>query len=387
MTRAGPLILLLAGGVSAATRDLPMGDSRRGREVLQSRNCIACHAVNGAGGSGGPDLARTAGPGFSPFQLAAALWNHAPKMWASLRAKGLRFPELSEEEGADVFVYLYSVQFSNGRSDAGRGRAVFRSKQCAACHGMERPLHEGVKPVSAWVALENPIALARDMWNHSSDMRAVLEQKKVPYPKLSSRELADLLAYLRRETGKTGPGSGFAPGSPERGSNLFAQKGCVACHRGNRSLADRSTRYTLLDLTAAMWNHPFQIQTRAVTLEYDEMRDIIGYVMSAQFLQEKGDFEQGRKVFQSKQCGRCHDDPSSGAPPREGMGGRMTSFGLIAAVSRHGPAMIERMQSKGLSWPRFTGLEMADLTTYLHGLEFKQRPAMPTLDRGGREAK
>ncbi|HSW51580.1 MAG TPA: hypothetical protein VLH09_15445, partial [Bryobacteraceae bacterium] len=175
--------------------------------------------------------------------------------------------------------------------------------------------------------------------------------------------------------------------SPESGTRLFVLKGCTACHRGNRSLEDRPTRYTLLDLTTAVWNHPFQVQSQVVTLGYDEMRDIIGYLMSAQFLQEKGDFEQGRRVFQRKQCGQCHDDPSSGAPPREGMAGRMTSFGLIAAVSRHGPVMLERMRARGASWPRITALEMADLTTYLHGLEFKQRPARPTADRGGRGAK
>ncbi|HSW51026.1 MAG TPA: c-type cytochrome, partial [Bryobacteraceae bacterium] len=73
--------VLTAGVLLSATRDLPMGDSLRGGEVLRSRNCIACHSVNGAGGSGGPDLGRTAGPGFSPYQLSAGLWNHGPQMW------------------------------------------------------------------------------------------------------------------------------------------------------------------------------------------------------------------------------------------------------------------------------------------------------------------
>jgi mono/diheme cytochrome c family protein len=116
------------------------------------------------------------------------------------------------------------------------------------------------------------------------------------------------------------------------------------------------------------------------------MGDIIGYIMAAQFLQERGDFEQGSKIFENKQCGRCHDSAASGAPPREKMSGRMSSFGIIAAVSRHGPAMLEKMQRAGYSWPYVTALEMADLTTYLHGLTLKRRAPL-TSDKDGRGAK
>jgi hypothetical protein len=31
------------------------------------------------------------------------------------------------------------------------------------------------------------------------------------------------------------------------------------------------------------------------------------------------------------------------------------------------------MRQLGTAWPRFDGTEMADLTAYLHGLEFKRR--------------
>jgi cytochrome c len=103
------------------------------------------------------------------------------------------------------------------------------------------------------------------------------------------------------------------------------------------------------------------------------MRRLVGYLVSTQFFEERGDPRQGKKVFARKRCGICHDDPSSGAPARSAMAGRMTSFDMVAALWKHGPVMLNRMRLKRISWPRFSGSEMADLTAYLHGLQLKQR--------------
>lgn len=375
MRRFGSLLvsLLIAGAVFAATRTLPVGDAQRGRALFSSRRCLVCHSVNGEGGRTAPDLAQAVGPGFSPYQLAALLWNHAPKMWVAFRAKGIPLPGLSEQDGADLFAYFYSSRFFVEPGDARRGSAVFRAKQCASCHGIERPLREGIRPVSAWQSLDNPIALAQQMWNHSAEMRRAIDEKEVPYPRLSSQELTDLLVYLRGQAGEATRSREFAPGSPESGSKLFASKGCAACHTGNHALEARPTRHTLTDLTAAMWNHPFQVQDKPATLSYEDMRDLVGYVMAMQFFEERGNVEAGRKVFQRKHCGRCHDDPKSGAPARSEMVGRMNSFGIMAALFKHGPSMLEKMRQDKVSWPRFDSLEMADLSAYLYGLEFKRR--------------
>jgi hypothetical protein len=105
-----------------------------------------------------------------------------------------------------------------------------------------------------------------------------------------------------------------------------------------------------------------------------EMEQLVSYLISMQFFAERGDLGLGRKVYESKRCGSCHDDPSSGAPARSAMSGRMTSFDIAAALWKHGPAMLEKMRERKFAWPRFTGSEMADLSAYLHGLELKQRP-------------
>jgi hypothetical protein len=55
------------------------------------------------------------------------------------------------------------------------------------------------------------------------------------------------------------------------------------------------------------------------------------------------------------------------------MAGTMTSFGMVAALWKHGPAMLARMRRERIAWPHFNGPDMADLTAYLHGVEFKRR--------------
>jgi mono/diheme cytochrome c family protein len=177
--------------------------------------------------------------------------------------------------------------------------------------------------------------------------------------------------YLRR-TQKSGRAGAFSPSSAEPGAELFALKGCAACHRGALALEARPTRYSLTDFAAAMWNHSFRIPENP-QLSYEEMRRLVGYLVSMQFFEERGNLEQGKKVFAKKRCGTCHDDPSSGAPGRPAMAGRITSFGMVAALWKHGPVMLSRMRLKKIFWPRFNGSEMADLAAYLHGLRLKQR--------------
>jgi mono/diheme cytochrome c family protein len=130
-----------------------------------------------------------------------------------------------------------------------------------------------------------------------------------------------------------------------------------------------------------MWNHPSRASQNPAPLTYEEMRRLVGYLVSTQFYEERGDLRQGKKVFAGKRCGVCHDDPSSDAPARAAMAGRMTSFDMVAALWKHGPVMLDRMRLQKISWPRFTGSEMADLAAYLHGFALKQR--RPPIDPAG----
>ena len=355
-----------------ATRSLLPGDADRGKNVFRTQNCVVCHSINGEGEKSAPDLGQGAERGFSPYVLAGLLWNHAPLMWAAMVKKGVAKPELSDQQAADLFVYFFAARYFEQPGDARRGARVFLEKRCAGCHGIGAALRDGIQPVAAWKSLADPIALAQQMWNHSREMKPELDRMKIPYPRFSAREMTDLLVYLR-STRKPGPADDFSPGPAESGEKLFVSKGCAACHRGALALEARPTRYSLTDFAAAMWDHSFRAVHNPPPLTYEEMRRLVGYLVSTQFYEERGDLKQGKRVFASKRCGACHDDPSSGAPARSAMAGRMTSFDMVAALWKHGPAMLDRMRLKKISWPRFSGSEMADLAAYLHGSSLRQR--------------
>ena len=55
--------------------------------------------------------------------------------------------------------------------------------------------------------------------------------------------------------------------------------------------------------------------------------------------------------------------------------GTMTSYGMVAALWKHGPAMLNAMRQRNIPWPQFKGSEMADVSAYLHGLQLKRRPS------------
>ena len=371
--RIWPSLLVIAAISPApcATRSLLLGDAQRGTALFQSLNCVACHSVNGVGGKKAPDLGRGRERGFSPYHVAALMWNHAPEMWGAMARQGVARPALDERQSADLFVFFYAASYFETPGNARRGRQFFL-RRCGRCHGIESPVRAGIRPVAEWDSPRDPIALAQQMWSHSGDMVRALDRAEVAYPLLSAQELTDLLAWLRsaRREGRTDT---FAPASPESGGALLVSRGCTGCHRGALTLEAHRTRYGLTDFATAMWNHPFRAGQPQAPLRREEMRSLVGYLIATQFFEERGDPGQGKRVFERKRCNVCHDNPSSGAPARTMMAGRMTSYGLVAALWKHGPEMMNGIERRKIAWPHFAGSEMADLSAYLHGLEFKRR--------------
>jgi len=372
LTRSLVALLATAFFAVAATRSLLPGDAARGKDLFQTRNCVLCHSVNGDGAQAAPDLGQTAGRGFSPYMLAGLLWNHLPAMWAAMDQRGIPRPELSEQDASDLFAYFFAARYFEKEGKPQRGEQIFRA-WCAECHGNTSTRGNGIRPVASWSSLEDPIALAQQMWNHSRGMRTALDHIRTPFPQLSSQDLTHLLTYLRSLPETNGRPLKSSPASAEKGQVLYASKGCAGCHEGTLALEGRRTRFGLTEFAAAMWNHPFRSEHDVTQLSYLEMRGLVTYLVAMQFFDERGDPERGRKIFARERCASCHDRQSSGAPARSAMAGRMTSFGMVAALWKHGPEMINRMRQEKIPWPTFQGSEMADLTAYLHGLEFKRR--------------
>ena len=366
------LVVAAIGPANCATRSLLLGDAERGKALFQDLKCTVCHSMNGVGGKKAPDLGRGQDRGFDPYQLAGLLWSHAPRMWAAMTSEHVAMPALDEQQSADLFAFFFAASYFEKPGDPRRGQRLFVLRRCGQCHGISAPVRAGIKPVAEWDSPWDPIALTQRMWNHSRDMARALKASQFPYPLFTAQEMTDVLAWLRKLR-PMDQAAGFAPASPESGRTLIESKGCATCHRGALALGGHSTRYGLTDFAAAMWNHPFRTGYHETPLSDEEMRRLVGYLVATQFFEERGNPENGRRLFAKKQCGACHDDPSSGAPARSAMTGRMTSFGMVAALWKHGPAMQLSMRQRKIPWPQFKGSDMADISAYLYGLQLRRR--------------
>ena len=89
--------------------DPAAGSSARGRELVQSKSCLACHSVRGKGGKVAADFATSNVVG-SPPALVAGMWNHSKFMEEQAQKQGVTLPQLKGQELADIATYLRSLR-------------------------------------------------------------------------------------------------------------------------------------------------------------------------------------------------------------------------------------------------------------------------------------
>jgi mono/diheme cytochrome c family protein len=361
--KAAIVFLLCAPALRAAT--LPM-DSARGEALFISQGCIQCHHLKGAGGISPPDLGRVLDRGYTPADLASTMWNHAPVMWTAIQERGIATGDLDDHAAADLFAAFLSARWFEMRGDAGRGKRLFESLSCAACHGIHESLNLSASPVSQWRTLGDPAGLVGAMWNHSPQMRAELAKRHLAWPKLSAQGFSDLLVYLRNAVTPVSDGPGFHIDQTENGAKLFEVKGCAACHRPDEPPA----RLTLTGVAAAMWNHaslqhavPPGIE--AVRIDTAEMRELLSYYWAKRFFDAPGNAARGRRIYAAKRCVSCHADAGPG-PVLSAKAGSYTAITMLSSLWRHGPAMLADMQQRKIAWPQFRAGEMEDLIAALN---------------------
>jgi mono/diheme cytochrome c family protein len=349
-------------------------DSTRGAQVFELQGCAQCHALNGVGpgvsDKPGPDLGRVADRGFTPAALAATMWNHAPAMWVETKLRSVPRPSMDEQQAADLFAFFYSLRFFEQPGDAGRGKSLFASKKCAVCHGIDEPASPGIKPVAEWTTASDPLELVETMWNHSTAMRDEMARRNIRLPQLTGQDLADLLVYTRRASKRPSVTPVFQPAAPDAGKTLFESKHCVACHGPMTHFLSTDVHdATLTDIAADMWNHGLDMSLRNTTFAPGEMRQVAEYIWFSRTIEGQGEVGRGAQVFASKKCTVCHDDPSSGAPSLPGLtanGKYFSAATMVSALTRHGPAMLDKMREKHLAWPHFSSDEMSSLIAYLN---------------------
>ncbi len=182
-------------GIRRGFEVLP-ADPSHGREVFREKGCIQCHAVDGEGGSIGPDLGRNQRVPHTLTQLGGWMWNHSPEMWQAMKSKKIERPQFQGREMPDLIAYLYTVHYFDDPGDVRSGSQVFMAKGCAICHGKNGEGGNGGPGIQYLRGKFSVVRMAYTMWQHGPQMYARAQQQKIPWPKFQGNDMANLIAFL-----------------------------------------------------------------------------------------------------------------------------------------------------------------------------------------------
>ena len=385
----GLTLLALAASAPAQPLFSSAQDPLAGSRLFGVKGCVKCHAVNGTGGKVGPDLGRTARP-HTFFDLAAGLWNHAPRMAERMRQLGVARPQLDPHETADLVAFLFSVDYFDPPGRPEVGRRLFSAKRCVMCHqvggigGVVGPSFDALTQYAS------PIFLATAMWNHGPRMAEVMRARGIARPSFQGTELADLLAYITAASPGIRQGPLYVlPGQADNGRVLFADKRCVECHsvRGQGGkvgpdLAERSRQLSLTQFAAAMWNKApammAAMKVRSVPLPQikpEEMADIVAYLYSVRYFALGGDPRQGAIIASSKGCLGCHAlgvERGKAASDLTKSRNLDSPAAVLSALWNHSFVAAPQPARGTPLWAEISAEEMAHLTSFLQSLRRPQ---------------
>ena len=378
------LALLLAGPAQGLFSLLPE-NPLEGSRLFAEKGCLDCHAVQSTGGHGGPDLGR-ARMNRPLLEIAGVMWNHSPRMEQSFQERHILRPRFDAKEMASLLTFLYYLGSLDEPGDAAAGARLFRDRQCARCHSVARTGGKVGPPLDRFGAYASPLFLTAAMWNSGKAMAAKMKELHVERPVFEGKDIVDLLAFLRRESG-TSDRIYAQPGNPRRGEALFTAKSCNRCHAVNRQGGGpgpdlgRELKGSLMQVAGAMWNHGPGMWVKmtergiaAPVLTPEETGDLISYLYFLQFIDQPGDPQRGLAVYREARCVTCHEAVVGGkrvAPALEPERFK-SSLEIVASMWNHGGQMEQVMAEANVAWPTLKRGEMADLIAYLFAARAKQ---------------
>lgn len=385
---AGAVGIIMLAAAAASAQAPPFGPTGEapivGARVFGSKGCVKCHSVNGLGGKVGPDLGRISPPR-SFYDLAASLWNHAPRMADRMRELGIPRPRLDGHEAGGLVAFLYTLDYFEGRGNADAGRRLFGEKRCVVCHqiggagGVVGPRLDFLK-----VAM-SPIYVATEMWNHGPQMAETMKARGVARPTFKDTELRDLIAYIRSTSTETSEEPIYVlPGRADEGRRLFAEKHCIECHsaggQGGRvgpDLADRAVNASVIRLAASMWNKAPRMleamKARAIPvpqLRPEETADLVAYLYSVRYFARPGDPSAGAIVAANKGCLGCHGLRSERGKVASDLAESRSldsPASTLSALWNHAFISDPNLRTKA-AWSEIRPAEMADLVAFLQTL-------------------
>lgn len=274
------------------------------------------------------------------------------------------------------------------------GARLFVQKACVRCHSLGGE-EARVGPDLGRIHLSGTVLdIAGAFWNHSPVMREKMQDLKIPAPTMTSREMADLVAFLTAyryyltEVGE--------PASPAAGHAVFVSKRCARCHGGGDawdkpgpSLDRYRGRFSPIFLAQAMWNHGPEMaklmQGQSIPwprFSGREMGDLLGYLQagnagsrSEPVYFEPGSPRRGRELFKAKHCDSCHSVGGQGGQGAPDLGMRRRDLiGSVASIAgtlwNHAQGMVAEFARRGITHAKFSGEEMADIIAYLYFVNY-----------------
>jgi mono/diheme cytochrome c family protein len=149
-----------------------------GEKLFASKGCTECHA-----GKRTLDILLK---GQTLTEIAVDMWNHQPSMKNPP-------PTFEPEEMRQIISYIWAKQYFRSEGNAARGKTLFTTKSCAACHNGSTT---GAPALGKGKDAYGDITMVAALWDHGPKMLEAMSARTIPWPRFSAREMSDLIAYL-----------------------------------------------------------------------------------------------------------------------------------------------------------------------------------------------
>ena len=192
-------------------RHLDFSSPQAGRAMFRTEACADCHSATFktsrvrppsiemaavVGKPSGKAMRKRSRSDFNAITgFTAAMWNHVPKNLDQGSEAGTRKETFTNDEMGDLISYVYFTGGFEKQGKPARGRRLFLKKGCQSCHG-------DVAADDRLIEKDGRFSAARmvaAVWSHGPEMLEEMKTSGLEWPKLSGRQMADVIAFLNQE--------------------------------------------------------------------------------------------------------------------------------------------------------------------------------------------
>ncbi len=279
---------------------------RKGRELVGSKQCTACHTTDLENNKGMPELWERA-PNLN--NVGSRLNESWMQEWL-LSPKALRhsanMPSLfkgDKQAAANVAAYLSTLGEKSGHLGLGsdkikNGGALFNDLGCIACHSSPNKLKqvEGRLSLGMISSKYQPKALVDFLLKPEANHK----DTRMPNFALSRKEAESLAVFLMAESSKVQTIQGGLKGQPAEGKKLVSKMGCANCHQLDQTSKVNAPKLASLGGSSANCK---QVDYTLSKDETDSIKLALGNVKS---FNQHIKTESAQRAIERLNCAACH---------------------------------------------------------------------------------